>query len=337
MSEIFEKIDQGLTITSLILVIVGILVVIGLVYLVVQFAFRDGFETVYIPSEQNVGALVPRPDLDAFSQISEEDDPLEMFDPPARMLSTDPLPVEALDGSMDYRNLYSGFIPSMVADVPRLEYNRIVPYNRDSLEYIWNQNVKHPFRHSLIDRQKELIKPAGGPTGGGPVKPPTVVTPVSPPVTPGGGPPTVTPGGGPTVTPGGGPPTVTPGGGPPTVTPGGGPTVTPGGGPPTVTPGGGPGKPTVTPGGGPKENMDMVEENNDRDMVGCPKVFPVLNGAYQKIYVMSGTNKDGNLVYEFYGRSKAEARMKFRSAFPGCKLPAAIDVTTLKAEVPSSS
>ena len=294
MSEIFEKIDQGLTITSLILVIVGILVVIGLVYLVVQFAFRDGFETVYIPSEQNVGALVPRPDLDAFSQISEEDDPLEMFDPPARMLSTDPLPVEALDGSMDYRNLYSGFIPSMVADVPRLEYNRIVPYNRDSLEYIWNQNVKHPFRHSLIDRQKELIKPAGGPTGGGPVKPPTVVTPVSPPVTPGGG-------------------------------------------PPTVTPGGGPGKPTVTPGGGPKENMDMVEENNDRDMVGCPKVFPVLNGAYQKIYVMSGTNKDGNLVYEFYGRSKAEARMKFRSAFPGCKLPAAIDVTTLKAEVPSSS
>ena len=279
---------------SEILVIVGILVVIGLVYLVVQFAFRDGFETVYIPSEQNVGALVPRPDLDAFSQISEEDDPLEMFDPPARMLSTDPLPVEALDGSMDYRNLYSGFIPSMVADVPRLEYNRIVPYNRDSLEYIWNQNVKHPFRHSLIDRQKELIKPAGGPTGGGPVKPPTVVTPVSPPVTPGGG-------------------------------------------PPTVTPGGGPGKPTVTPGGGPKENMDMVEENNDRDMVGCPKVFPVLNGAYQKIYVMSGTNKDGNLVYEFYGRSKAEARMKFRSAFPGCKLPAAIDVTTLKAEVPSSS
>jgi hypothetical protein len=320
-SDYLKKIAQGLTITSLILVIVGILVVIGLVYLVVQFAFRDGFETVYIPSEQNVGALVPRPDLDAFSQISEEDDPLEMFDPPARMLSTDPLPVEALDGSMDYRNLYSGFIPSMVADVPRLEYNRIVPYNRDSLEYIWNQNVKHPFRHSLIDRQKELIKPAGGPTGGGPVKPPTVVTPVSPPVTPGK--PTVTPGK-PTVTPGDGPgkPTVTPGGGP------GKPTVTPGG-PPTVTPGGGP--------SGPKENMDMVEENNDRDMVGCPKVFPVLNGAYQKIYVMSGTNKDGNLVYEFYGRSKAEARMKFRSAFPGCKLPAAIDVTTLKAEVPSSS
>jgi hypothetical protein len=62
----------------------------------------------------------------------------------------------------------------------------------------------------------------------------------------------------------------------------------------------------------------------DRDIRGCPNIFPITEGAYAVFYVMAAELKKGGLVYEYYGRSKGEAREKYKNAFPGCKIPDSI-------------
>lgn len=56
-------------------------------------------------------------------------------------------------------------------------------------------------------------------------------------------------------------------------------------------------------------------------MKGCPIVVESYDGAYFKMYVMTGTTKGGNLVYEYYGRTKDDARRRWRIAFPSCNFP----------------
>jgi len=77
----------------------------------------------------------------------------------------------------------------------------------------------------------------------------------------------------------------------------------------------------------------MPPEYNDRSIRGCPIVFPITQGAYDKFYVMAGDTKDGGLVYEYYGRNRADARLKYKNAYPGCEYPSDIkQVANVKKE-----
>lgn len=311
-----KKVTGGTFLGVTLILGIVLLITIGMgvvIYNSLSEGMNDKPETVYVPSEKNVGSLVPRPIMDAFTDygLTEEDDPLEKFKPNAQMLKPDSNPVEffkppsrelapkedpieKLDGSLGYKNEYGGFIPSIVSKIPKLEYGRIVPFNRDSLEYIWDNNVKPVFGHTLKTRQTEL-QPV--PLLNGATKKVSI--------------------------------------------------------PSKATPKVATAKKAVAKNVIAKEKFDpnaivagetegmsfdlLPPENTDRNIVGCPKIFPILNGAYQKIYVMAANTKEGNLIYEYYGRSKAEARLKFRQAFPGCKIPDSIKVTTRRAEIPSTA
>ena len=77
----------------------------------------------------------------------------------------------------------------------------------------------------------------------------------------------------------------------------------------------------------------MPPEYNDRSIRGCPIVFPITQGAYSKYYVMAVDTKDGGLVYEYYGRNRADARLKYKNAYPGCEYPSDIQqVVNVKKE-----
>ena len=63
---------------------------------------------------------------------------------------------------------------------------------------------------------------------------------------------------------------------------------------------------------------------NDKNIAGVPDVVAAYSGAYQKAYNLVATTTNGDLVYEFYGLSKDDARRKWNKAFPGYEYPKSI-------------
>jgi len=250
--------------------------VLGIIATVVIFSMaKENMrpDQVYHSTEQNIGALIPTPDMEMFNphgrMLQEKSDPVEKFNPLRRVLKEKPDPVENLDASMGYRGLNGGYIPAGANLRLPKRFDDVVPYNIDSIERIWNQNVqkfRKGFRNEANVKKDEGFNVAYEELED--FDPDAIVA------------------------------------------------------------------------GEDEEEMSfylMPPEHNDRTIVGCPKIFPILNGAYQKIYVLSGNTPEGYLVYEYYGKSKDEARYKFKRAFPGCEMPDSIRRTTIKGEMPSTT
>lgn len=320
LTEQIKKIAGGTFIGMALVVGVVLLITIGMGIVIYNSLSEDMSEdgTYAKSSEVNIGGFVREPNMDLFTdnRWNEEDDPLEQFKPDGQMLKTDPNAVEvfqppstsliphkepesidkfASEGS--YGHLYGGQVPGFLGPLKKLYYDRIVPFNQDILEYVWDQNANGKFS-TLRERQSQLMpKPL---LNGATKKAPAVAKAIPKDAI----------------------------------------------AKKEATKKASAKAPTnekFDPNAivsGKTEGMSfylLPPENTDRNIVGCPKIFPVFNGAYQKIYVMSANDKQGNLIYEYYGRSKAEARLKFRQAFPGCELPDSIKVTTRRAEIPSTT